>query len=93
MNQQPIIVDSNGVATLPDVAVPQRVPFMQFWQYMLAAAAFARARVTPYRGHEPRLLGTRASARAQGYTSAIHMARTQAAHRLLEPLPIADAQV
>ena len=67
--------------TLGAHGVPQQGKplFKEYWLYMLAHAAFAKARVQQYRGRMPVLPGARASARAQGYSSVRHMQRELAA--------------
>jgi hypothetical protein len=75
----PIVVDPDFVGP-PAPAKP--TPFMDFWLFMLTHAAFGRAAVVPYRGHKPNLLGSRAAARARGFTSVSNEAAVMAAHKL-----------
>jgi len=54
------------------------VPFITAWVFTLMQAAQLKAmRPPPYRGYLPKLLGRRAQARAQGYTSHTNMLRVR----------------
>jgi hypothetical protein len=80
MNPDTLAPNGLPITETTPVDMPETlsVPFITAWVFTLVQAAQLKAmKPPPYRGYLPKLLGRRAQARAQGYTSHINMLRRQ----------------